>query len=103
MPLLAGYLPGPFYPLMAALSPLPPFWAFQVLVLASLGGAAVLTEVYLRRLGAHPVGSFLGGLAFALGPYLVNHLGDTATVVAAPGVTPPESPSPGGQGLELFP
>ena len=30
------------------------------------------------------MGAFVGGLAFALGPYLVNHLGDTATVVAAP-------------------
>jgi hypothetical protein len=83
-PLLASYRPGALNPLMWALSPLPPFVAFQVLVLVSLGGAGGLTFLYLRRLGAHPVGAYLGGLAYALGPYLVNHLGDTATVVAAP-------------------
>ena len=48
------------------------------------GGGGALTFLYLRRLGAHPVGAYVGGLAFALGPYLVSHLGDTATVVAAP-------------------
>jgi hypothetical protein len=30
------------------------------------------------------VGAFVGGLCFALGPYLVAHLADTATLVAAP-------------------
>jgi len=83
-PLLAAYRPGAFHPLVAALFPLPPFAAFQVLVLASLGAAAALTYAYVRRLGGEPVGAFFAGLAFALGPYLVGHLGDTATVVAAP-------------------
>ncbi|HVQ29553.1 MAG TPA: hypothetical protein VMV21_08245, partial [Vicinamibacteria bacterium] len=83
-PLLAGYRAGVFYPLMPALSPLPPFVAFQLLVLLSLGASGVLAFLYLRRLGANPVGAYVGGLAFALGPYLVTHLGDTATVVAAP-------------------
>ena len=83
-PLLAGYRAGVFYPLMPALSPFPPFVAFQLLVLMSLGAAGALAFLYLRRLGANVVGAYVGGLAFALGPYLVNHLGDTATVVAAP-------------------
>ena len=83
-PLLAGYRAGVFFPLMPALSTMRPFVAFQWLVLLSLGAAGVLTFVYLRRLGANTVGAYVGGLAFALGPYLVNHLGDTATVVAAP-------------------
>lgn len=83
-PLLAHYRAGTFYPLMPALCPLRPFVAFQLLVLLSLGAAGVVTFLYLQRLGAHGVGAFVGGLAFALGPYLVNHLGDTATVVAAP-------------------
>jgi hypothetical protein len=83
-PLLASYRAGVLYPLMPALSPLPPFVAFQLLVLLSLGGAATLTFLYLRRLGAHPVGAYVGALGFVLGPYLVNHLGDTATVVASP-------------------
>jgi hypothetical protein len=83
-PLLAGYRAGVFFPLMPALSTMRPFVAFQWLVLLSLGAAGVVTFVYLRRLGANAVGAYVGGLAFALGPYLVNHLGDTATVVAAP-------------------
>src|SRR5262249_31654662 len=83
-PLLAAYRPGALYPLMAALSALPPFAAFQVLVLVSLAASAVLVFLYLRRLGAERVGAFVGGLCFALGPYLVAHLSDTATVVAAP-------------------
>ncbi len=83
-PLLAGYRAGVFYPLMPALAPLPPFVAFQLLVLLSLGAAGVLVFLYLRRLRANVVGAYVGGVAFALGPYLVNHLGDTATVVAAP-------------------
>ena len=83
-PLLAAYRPGALHPLVAALAPLWPFDAFQALVLLSLGLAAALFYVYLRRLDAHPVGAWFAGLSFALGPYLVGHLGDTATVVAAP-------------------
>jgi membrane protein YfhO len=83
-PLLAAYRPGAFYPLMPALAVLPPFVAFQVLVLASLAASAILVFLYLRRLGAERVGAFVGGLCFALGPYLVAHLSDTATLVAAP-------------------
>ena len=50
----------------------------------SLAAAAALSFLYLRRLGAERVGAYVGALAFALGPYLVAHLGDTATLVAAP-------------------
>ncbi len=83
-PLLAAYRPGALYPLMPALALLPPFAAFQVLVLVSLAASAILVFLYLRRLGAERVGAFVGGLCFALGPYLVAHLADTATLVAAP-------------------
>jgi len=83
-PLLAAYRPGALYPLMPALAFLPPFAAFQVLVLVSLAASAILVFLYLRRLGAERVGAFVGGLCFALGPYLVAHLSDTATLVAAP-------------------
>jgi len=81
-PLLAAYRPGAFHPLMPLLAFLPPFAAFQALVLASLAASAVLVFLYLRRLGAERVGAFVGGLCFALGPYLVAHLADTATRVA---------------------
>jgi hypothetical protein len=83
-PLLASYRPGALHPLMIALTPLAPFLAFQALVLVSLGLAGPATYLYARRLGAGPVGGLVAGLGFALGPYLVAHLGDTATVVAAP-------------------
>jgi len=83
-PLLAAYRPGALYPPMAALAFLPSFAAFQALVLLSLAAAAVLVYLYLRRLGAERVGAFVGGMCFALGPYLVAHMADTATVVAAP-------------------
>lgn len=83
-PLLAAFRPGALYPPMAALSWLPPFAAFQVLVTASLAAAGVVTFLYLRRLGAGLVGAYAGALSFALGPYLVGHLDDTATIVAAP-------------------
>ena len=81
-PLLATYRPGAFHPLMAALTPLAPFVGFQVLVLLSLALVAPLTYAWTRRVGAEPAGAALAGLAFALGPYLVRNLGDTATVVA---------------------
>jgi hypothetical protein len=83
-PLLASYRPGALHPLMLALAPLSSFVAFQLLVLLSLGAAGVLTYLYVRRLGAGRVGAYVAGLGFALGPYLVGHLGDTAGVVAAP-------------------
>ena len=83
-PLLASYRPGALHPLMLALTPLPPLAAFQALVLISLGLAGPFVYLYVRRLGACPVGSVLAALGFALGPTLVAHLGDTATVVAAP-------------------
>jgi len=83
-PLLAAYRPGALYPPMPLLALLPPFAAFQVLVLASLSAAGVLTYVLVRRLGAGAVGAYAAGMSFALGPYLVGHLDDTATVVAAP-------------------
>ncbi|MFI5183233.1 MAG: hypothetical protein ACHQNV_02455 [Vicinamibacteria bacterium] len=83
-PLLAAYRPGAFYPPMWALSRFPPFVAFQLLVLGSLAASGVAVFALLRRLGASVVGAYAGGLFFGLGPYLVGHLGDTATVVAAP-------------------
>lgn len=83
-PLLAAYRPGAFHPLMAAVTPLAPFVAFQVLVLLSLALVGPLVYACARRLGAEPVGAFVAALGFALGPYLVGHLGDTAMVVAAP-------------------
>src|SRR5262245_38305804 len=80
-PLLAAYWPGAFYPptMLAAL--LPSFQAFQVLVLASLSAAGALTFFYLRRLGAGRTGAYVSGLAFCLGPYLVGHLAESATLV----------------------
>lgn len=83
-PLLPAYRPGALHPVMPALALLPPFVAFQALVLVSLGMAGALTYLYLRRLGAARIGAYVAGLGFALGPYLVGHLGDTASVAAAP-------------------
>jgi hypothetical protein len=83
-PLLAGYRAGALYPPMALLALAPPFEAFQVLVIGSLGLAGVLLFVYLRRLGANAVGAYAGGLGYALGPYLLGHLDDSAALVAAP-------------------
>jgi hypothetical protein len=83
-PLLASYRPGALHPLMLALAPLPPLTAFQLLVLVSLALTGPLTYLYARRLGAGPVAALTTGLGFALGPHLVAHLGDTATIVAAP-------------------
>ncbi len=83
-PLLASYRGGALFPPVVALSWLPPFTAFQVLVLLALSSSAVLTFLYLRRLHAGVMGSYVAGLSFALGPYLLGHLDDTATLVAAP-------------------
>ena len=83
-PLLGAYRPGAFHPLMLLGTALPSFVAFQVLVLVSLSAAGAAVFLYLRRLGADTVGAYAAGLFFALGPYLVGHLGDTATIVAAP-------------------
>jgi hypothetical protein len=83
-PLLAAYRPGALHPLAVALTPLAPFGAFQALVLVSLALAGPLVYLYARRLGADPVGALVAALGFALGPYLVAHLGDTAAVTAAP-------------------
>ncbi|HET7293173.1 MAG TPA: hypothetical protein VFM88_12160 [Vicinamibacteria bacterium] len=83
-PLLAAYRPGALYPPMALLAALPPFEAFQALVTGSLALAGPLLFLYVRRLGANAVGAFVAGMGFALGPYLVGHLDDAATVIAAP-------------------
>jgi len=83
-PLLAAYRPGALHPLMLALAPVPPQIAFQILVLVSLGLAGPLTFACARVLGADALGAFVAGTSFALGPYLVAHLGDTATLVGAP-------------------
>ena len=83
-PLLAAYRPGALFPAMPVLALLPSFAAFQVLVLLSLAAAGVLVFFYVRRLGAEPVGAYVAGLCFGLGPYLVGHVDDTATLVAAP-------------------
>ncbi|MBI3932530.1 MAG: YfhO family protein [Acidobacteria bacterium] len=83
-PLLAAYRPAAFFPTVAVATLLPPFAAFQALVLASLSLSGILVFLYLRRLGAGIVGAYVSGLAFPLGPYLVGHLGDTATLGAAP-------------------
>jgi hypothetical protein len=83
-PLLAAYRPGALHPWMFALAGLPPFSAFQVLVLLSLCLSGALLFVYLRVLGANRPGAYASGLLFGLGPLLSGRLGDTATVVAAP-------------------
>ena len=83
-PLLASYRPGALHPLVLALAPVEPFAAFQTLVLASLVLAGPFAFLWTRRLGAEPVGAFVAGLGFALGPALVAHLGDTPAIVAAP-------------------
>jgi hypothetical protein len=83
-PLLAAYRPGALFPAMPVLALLPPFVAFQLLVLLSLAAAGMLVFLYVRRLGAEPVGAYVAGLCFALGPYLVGHVDDTATLVGAP-------------------
>jgi len=83
-PLLAAYHPGAFHPLVAALCVLPPFVAFQALVLLSLCATGPLLYAYVRQLGAGRVGAYFSGLSFPLGPYFVAHLGDTPTLLAAP-------------------
>ena len=83
-PLLASYRPGALHPLMVALAPLPPLVAFQALVLLSLGATGPLVYLYARRLGAETKGALVAALGFALGPYLVERLEDTPTLVAAP-------------------
>lgn len=83
-PLLAAYHPGAFFPTTAALCALPPFAAFQTMVLLALAAAGPLLYAYVRQLGADRVGAYFSGLSFALGPYFVGHLGDTPTLVAAP-------------------
>ena len=83
-PLLSAYRPGVLHPLAIALTPLAPFTAFQALVLCSLALTGPLVFLYARRLGAETVGALVAALGFALGPYLVGHLGDTAGVTAAP-------------------
>ena len=83
-PLLAAYRPGVLFPLMLPLALLPPFTAFQILVLGSLALSAMLAFAYVRQLGGEGVGAYFAGVSFALGPYLVGHLDDTATVIAAP-------------------
>jgi uncharacterized membrane protein len=83
-PLLAAYHPGAFFPLVAALCLLPPYVAFQALVLLSLSATGPLLYAYVRQLGVRRIGAYFAGLSFALGPYFVAHLGDTPTLVAAP-------------------
>jgi hypothetical protein len=84
MPLLPTYQAGAFFPLMLVLAPLPPFVAFQLLVLLSLATTAALSFVYVRTLGAGPLGAYVSALCFSLGPYVVDHLGDTPTLTALP-------------------
>jgi hypothetical protein len=83
-PLLAEYRAGALYPPMLLLSLLPAAVAWQWLILFSLSAAGVLTYLYARRLHAGRAGAYVAGLSFALGPFLVGHLGDTPAVVAAP-------------------
>jgi len=83
-PLLAAFRPGAIHPLMLGLAPLPPFIAFQTLVVVSLALAALLVYLYLRRIRCGHVGAYFGAVSFALGPYLIGHLADTSTLVGAP-------------------
>lgn len=83
-PLLASYRPGALHPLMLALSCLPPLAAFQLLVLLSLAATGPLVYLYARRIGAETKGALLAALGFSLGPYLVERLEDTPSLVAAP-------------------
>ena len=83
-PLLASYRPGALHPLMLALSRLPPLAAFQAARarIARRHGPARLPVRAPARGRAE--GGLLAALGFSLGPYLVERLGDTPTLVAAP-------------------
>jgi hypothetical protein len=83
-PLLSNYRVGALYPPSILAAPFEPFVAFNTLVVLSLGAAGALTYAYLRTLGADPVGAFVGSLSFGLGPYLVDHLEGSATLIASP-------------------
>jgi hypothetical protein len=83
-PLLGAYRPGALSPLMPLLASLPDFIAFQSLILCSLALTGILTYVYVRQLGACAVGAYFAGMGFALGPYVVGHIDDSATIAAIP-------------------
>lgn len=83
-PLLAAFGPGALHPLMVVLSPLPPWLGFQSLVLVCIGLCAVLALIYARTLGASTPAAVAAGLFFGLGPTMLDRLGDTPAVVAAP-------------------
>jgi hypothetical protein len=83
-PLLGAYRPGALFPLMPLFALLPDFVAFQLLILFSLALTGVLTYVFVRQLGANGVGAYLAGMGFALGPYVVAHIDDSATITALP-------------------
>ena len=56
-------------PVLAARALFGPVVAWNVLLLATIVAAGVLTFLWLRALDLGPVGAFAGGLAFAIAPY----------------------------------
>ncbi len=65
-----GWLLGiPFWPLDHALGPI---WAYNLVVLLSFVGAGALCCWWLRALGLGRPAALVGGVAFALAPYLVG-------------------------------
>ncbi len=83
MPLLASIYPGALYP---------PNWFFAVLSPASAINLVVITTYHLaiigayryaRTLGLDRIASFLVGVAFAFGGFMVTSMGQTATIATS--------------------
>jgi hypothetical protein len=62
----------PFWPLNAALGPVP---AWNLLLLMTIVAAGLLTYAWLRRLVIPPPAAALGGLIFAIAPYRLEQSG----------------------------
>jgi hypothetical protein len=62
----------PFWPLEAAAGPV---IAWNVLLLASIVAAGLLTYGWLRTLSIRPAAAAIGGLAFAIAPYRIEQSG----------------------------
>lgn len=82
-PLMASVYPGVFYPPNWLFAILPSLAAMHIVVITTYHLALIGTYLYARRIGLDRLSSFLSGMVFTFGAFMIAHLEQTSRISAA--------------------
>lgn len=82
-PLMASVYPGVFYPPNWLFAILPSLAAMHIVVITTYHLALIGTYLFARRIGLDRLSSFVSGMVFTFGAFMIAHLEQTSRISAA--------------------